>query len=104
MFKTRQAENSYHWLTAEKGVHQFRYFLLMNTYCCLLMHVCIFMENIRWTNELDPMRTLSHLAVRIGSHLNKNAYMHEQTTIEFGVRIVGRENLNWCIPFFAVSH
>ena len=31
----------YHRLTAEKGVHQFRYLLLMNTYCCLLVHVCI---------------------------------------------------------------
>ncbi len=49
------------------------------------------------------MRTPSHLGVRIGSHFNKNAYMHEKTTIEFGVRIVGRKNLNWCTPFFAVS-
>ncbi len=29
--------------------------------------------------------------------------MHEQTTIEFGVCIVGRKNLNWCTPFFGVS-
>ncbi len=33
-----------HWLTPEKGVHQFRYFLLVNTYCCLLMHECIFIK------------------------------------------------------------
>ncbi len=51
----------------------------------------------------DPMRTPSHLGERIGSHFNKNAYMHEQTEIEFGVRIVGRKNLNWRTPFFAVS-
>ncbi len=25
--------------------------------------------------------------------------MHEQTTIEFGVRIVGGKDLNWCTPF-----
>ncbi len=30
-----------HRLTPEKGAHQFRYFLLMNTYWCLLMHKCI---------------------------------------------------------------
>ncbi len=41
--------------------------------------------------------------VRIASHFNKNAYMHEQTTIEFGVRIVNRKNLNRCTPFFGVS-
>ena len=49
------------------------------------------------------MRTPSHLSVRIGSYFNKNAHMHEQTTIEFGVRIVGKKDLNWCTPFFAVS-
>ena len=68
----------YHWLTTKNDVHQFRYFLLMNMYFCLL-------------------------GVRIGSHFNKNGYMHEKTTIEFCVRIVGRKNLNWCTPFFAVS-
>ncbi len=41
--------------------------------------------------------------VRIGSHFNKNAYIHEQTTIEFGVRIVDRKNLNLCTPFSGVS-
>ncbi len=30
-----------HRLTSRKGVHQFIYFLLMNTFCCLLMHKCI---------------------------------------------------------------
>ena len=29
--------------------------------------------------------------------------LYEQTTMEFGVRIVGRKNLNWCTPFFYVS-
>ncbi len=49
----------------------------------------------------DPMRTPVNGGVRIGSH--KNAYMHEQITIKFGVRIVGRKNLNWCTPFCGVS-
>ncbi len=37
------------------------------------------------------------------SNFNKNAYMHDQTTIEIGVRIVDRKNLNWCTPFSAVN-
>ena len=31
--------------------------------------------------KLDPMRTPPFTGVRIGSHLNRNAFMHEQTTI-----------------------
>ena len=49
------------------------------------------------------MRTPPFTGVRIGSHFNKNAYMHEQTTIEFNVRIADRKNLNWCTPCSAVS-
>ncbi len=63
--------------------------------------VCSCMYAFLW--KWDPMRTPSHHGVRSGSHLNKNAYMHEQATIKFGVRIVGRKNLNWCTPFFGVS-
>ena len=63
--------------------------------------VCSCMYAFLW--KWDPMCTPSHLGVRIGSHFNKNAYMHEQTTIEFGVRIVDRKNLNWCTPFFDVN-
>ncbi len=46
------------------------------------------------------MRTLPHLSVLVGSYFNENAYMHEQTTIELGGRIVGRKSLNFCTPFF----
>ncbi len=49
------------------------------------------------------MRTPVNGGVPIGSHFNKNTYMHEQTTIEFGVRIVNRKNLNWWKPFSDVS-
>ena len=59
--------------------------------------------NVSSIFKWDPMRTPVNGGVHIGSHFNKNAYMHEQTTIEFGVRIVGKKNLNWCTPFSAVS-
>ncbi len=49
------------------------------------------------------MRTPMAGGVRIGAHFNTNAYMHEQTTIGFGVRISGRKYLNWCTPFSDVS-
>ncbi len=49
------------------------------------------------------MRTSPKIGVRIGSYFNKNAYMHEQVTIQFGVHIVDRKNLNWCTPFLDVS-
>ena len=52
-------------------MHQFRYFLLMNSYC---------------------HGSMIHEVLLSGG-----------TTIEFGVRIEGRKNLNWCTPFFAVS-
>ncbi len=48
---------------------------------------CMYAFLFKW----DPMRTPRCDGVRIESHLNKNAYMHEQETIEFGVRIVGRK-------------
>ncbi len=41
--------------------------------------------------------------VRIGVHFNTNEYMHEQTTIGFGVHISNRKYLNWCTPFSDVS-
>ncbi len=34
------------------------------------------------------MRTPPPIGVRIVAHFNTNAYMHEQSTMEFGVRIV----------------
>ncbi len=46
------------------------------------------------------MHTPSHLGVRIGSHFNKNAYMHERTTIAFGIRIMGWKNLTCVHPFW----
>ncbi len=49
------------------------------------------------------MRRPMASGVRIGAHFNTNAYMHEQTTIGFGVRISGRKYLNWCTPFSDVS-
>ncbi len=79
-----------------KGVHQLRYFLLMNTYCCLLMHKCIC---IKW----DPMRTPMNDGVRIGSHFHKNANMHEQTTISIHEKDQVHVYLNWCPPFVNVS-
>ncbi len=36
--------------------------------------------------------------LRIQVHFNKNAYMHEQTMIGYGVRIWGRKYLNECTP------
>ena len=49
------------------------------------------------------MHTPVNGGVLIGSHFNKNAYMHEQTAIQFGVRLVDRKNLNWCTTFSGVS-
>ena len=49
------------------------------------------------------MRTPMAGGVRIGAHFNTNAYIHEETTIEFGVRISRRKYLNWCTPFSDVS-
>ena len=51
----------------------------------------------------DLMRTPMNGGIRIGCHFNKNAYLHDQTTIEFGVRFVDRKNLSWCTPFFGLS-
>ncbi len=34
------------------------------------------------------MRTPPPIGVRIVAHFNTNAYMHDQSTMEFGVRIV----------------
>ena len=63
------------WTTAQAyiktGVPEFRYFLIMKTCCCLLMHVCIFMEM--------GSNTSPFIGECIGSHLNANAFMHEQT-------------------------
>ena len=42
--------------------------------------------------------------VRIGAHFNKNAYMHEQTTIRFGLRISGRKHINRCTPFLTIFY
>ena len=38
---------------------------------------CMYVFLLKW----DPMRTPRCDGVRIGSHFNKYAYMHEQTTI-----------------------
>ena len=70
-----------HWLKAEKDVHQFRYFLLMNTYCCLLMHM-----------KIHTCMSRQQLIVCVSINWDKQL-------IEFGARIVGRNNLNWCTPF-----
>ena len=86
------------------GLHQKRVYTSLGTsFLWTPIVVCSCMYTFLW--KQDPMRTPSHIGVRIGSHFNKNAYtsIHEQTTIEFGVRIMGRNNLNWCTPFFAVS-
>ncbi len=90
-----------HWLTSEKGVHQFRYFLL-------LMHtpnpfvVCSCIYSLDW-NELQCVhRWLVVYALELIS-MQMHIYMHEQTTIGFGVRISGRKYLKWCTPFSDVS-
>ena len=49
------------------------------------------------------MRTPMAGGVCIGAHFNTNAYMHEVTTIGFGVHISGRKYLNWGTPFSDVS-
>ncbi len=50
------------------------------------------------------MRTPMAGGVRIGANFNTNAYMHEETTIGFGVRISGRKYLSYCgTPFSDVS-
>ncbi len=88
---------SFHWLTPEKGVHQFRYILVIDSFCCLLMHVLL---------KRDPMLTPLHIGVHFGSNFmnfNKNEKMHKQTTIEFGIHIVGKMYLNWCTSFYGVS-
>ena len=89
-----------HPLTAEKCVHQFRYFLqLMRTPNPHIVCSCIYSFVLKWA----LMCTLAAGGVRIGAHFNSNAYVHEETTIWFGVRISSRKYLNWCTPFSAVS-
>ncbi len=53
--------------------------------------------------EWDPMHTPVNGGVRFESHFHKNAYMYEQSTIEFDVCIVDRKNLNWCTSFSGVE-
>ena len=48
----------------------------------------------------DPMRTPQFTGVRIGSHLNKNAYMQEQT---IGIhKEVGIMHMECALTFFAI--
>ena len=49
------------------------------------------------------MRTPIAGGVRIGAHFNTNEYIHEQTTIGFGVHISSRKYLNCCTPFSDAS-
>ncbi len=77
-----------HCLTPEKGVHSFRYFQLqMLTPKPIVDCSCTYAFCIK-------MR-LSLISIQ-------NAYMHEETTIGFGVRIWGRKYLNECTPFSGV--
>ncbi len=91
-----------HMFTPGKGVHQFRYFILVDTYCCLLMHNAFL---FKW----DPMGTLMNGVVHALVHaldpisIKMHTCMHEQITMEFGVHIVDRKNLNWCIPLSGAS-
>ena len=68
----------YHWLTPEKGVHQFRFFLPTIRAPILLLSSYAFLWN--W----DPMCTPSHLGVRIGCHFHKNAYILVACVIYLG--------------------
>ncbi len=52
--------------TSTKDVHQFRYFLLMNTYCCLLMYKCIKSVYIR------ALSSSIHYSSDLGSSLWEN--------------------------------
>ncbi len=89
-----------HWFTSEKGVHQFRYFLpLIRTPNPIVICSWIYSYVLKWAPMCTPMAGCVH----IGAHFNTNPYMHEETTIEFGVRINGRKYLNWCTPFSDVS-
>ena len=54
-----------------KGVHLFRYPLLMNTYCCLLMHVHILWNGIQCIYHCSLVYSLDHIQLQ----------MHEKTTI-----------------------
>ncbi len=78
-----------HWLTPEKGVHQFRYFLPMNT-ILLSAHACMHFYG-KWIQCLRH-----HTSVYALNPIPIKMHVHEQTTIELGISIVGRKNLNWC--------
>ncbi len=52
-------------------------------------------------NNMDVFSRVSGLVYAldpIGSHLNTNAFIHEQTTTS-----IHEEELNWCTPFSDVS-
>ncbi len=44
---------------------------------CIVVCSCMYAFLLKW----DPMRTPPFTGVRIGSPINRNAFMHEQTTI-----------------------
>ncbi len=86
-----------HWLTAEKGVHQFRFFLpTMRTPISIVVCSCMYAFLLKW----DSMHTPPFTGVRIGSHLNRNTFMHEQTTIGIHEEEVPKlvYTLFWCKP------
>ncbi len=54
-----------HWLTSEKGVHQLRYFLLKNNYCCLpLRHQLLNLWEALASVSASNIGTLPRLRLR----------------------------------------
>ncbi len=71
-------------LTAEKGVHQFRFFLsTMRTPNFIVVCSCRYAFLLKW----DPMCTPPFIVVRIGSYLNWNAFPTWQFWDSGGVKL-----------------
>ena len=71
-------KGSFHWHKAEKDVHQFRFLLpTMRTPNSVVVCSCMYALLLKW----DPMRTPPFTGVCIGSHLNRNTFVIEHTTI-----------------------
>ncbi len=62
------------------GLQQKRVYTSLGSFCPQCVHQILLLSIVlllKW----DPMRTPPFTGVRIGSHLNRNAFMHEHTTI-----------------------
>ncbi len=85
------------YIRIEKGVHQFRSLPpTMRTPNSIVVCSCMYAFLLKW----DPMYTPPFTGVRTGSHLNRNAFLLEQTTICIHEAEVPKlvYNLFWCRP------